>query len=195
VDHIPIPSQTVGPFFHLGCTDRHCVGSLVSSQTRGEHMRLRICVLDGQGVAVPDAMIEIWQANADGKYSHPDDSHISGVDPEFVDPDFKGFGRLPTDESGCCTFETIRPGQGAANGGGKQASHFNISVFARGILNRLATRAYFSGDPELKKDLVLALVPADRQHTLLLQPSPEHRAEWYFEIHLCGANETVFFDI
>jgi protocatechuate 3,4-dioxygenase alpha subunit len=153
-------------------------------------MRLRICVLDGESVAVPDAMIEIWQANAEGKYNHPDDPQNAGVDPHFT-----GFGRLPTDESGCCTFTTIRPGKVAANGGGKQASHFNISVFARGILNRLSTRAYFSGDPELKKDPVLALVPADRQYTLLLQPSPEHPGEWYFEIHLCGQDETVFFEI
>jgi len=190
VDHIPIPSQTVGPFFHLGCTDRHCVGSLVSVETKGELIQLKVCVLDGDGVPVPDAMIEIWQANAEGKYNHPDDPQRAALDSSF-----SGFGRLPTNEDGCCTFETIRPGQVAANDGGKQASYFNISVFARGILKRLATRAYFAGDPALATDPVIALVEKERQNTLLLRKSPDRPGEWYFEIHLCGENETVFFDI
>jgi protocatechuate 3,4-dioxygenase, alpha subunit len=190
VDHAPVPSQTVGPFFHLGCTDIHSVGSLVTDQTKGDRIRLKICVLDGDGAAVPDAMIEIWQADAKGSYSHPDDPQHASADPAF-----KGFGRLPTNETGCCTFETIKPGQVAANEGGRQASHLNISVFARGILKRLATRAYFSGDPGLNNDSVMALVPKDRQNTLLSQSSTERPDEWYFEIRLCGKNETVFFDV
>ncbi len=190
MDHVPVPSQTVGPFFHLGCTDRHCVGSLVGEKTKGERIGLKICVFDGEDMAVPDAMIEIWQADAEGKYSHPDDPQSA-----MADPGFKGFGRMPTNEHGCCSFETIRPGQVAANDGGKQASHFNISVFARGILKRLATRAYFGGDPALNQDPVMALVPQERQKTLLLQSSPEGPGEWYFEIRLCGEKETVFFDV
>jgi protocatechuate 3,4-dioxygenase, alpha subunit len=168
------------------------VGSLVNENTKGERMRLRICVLDGDGdgIAVPDAMIEIWQADADGKHNHPDDPQRAEADPEF-----SGFGRLPTNEHGCCTFETIKPGRVAANDGRKQASHFNISVFARGILKRLATRAYFRGDPALQEDAVMELVPADRQSTLLLQTSTDRPGEWYFEIRLCGENETVFFDV
>jgi protocatechuate 3,4-dioxygenase alpha subunit len=190
VDHIPIPSQTVGPFFHLGCTDRDSVGSLVSVETKGELIQLKVCVLDGDGVPVPDAMIEIWQANAEGKYNHPDDPQRA-----VLDSSFSGFGRLPTNQDGCCIFETIIPGQVAANEGGKQASHFNISVFARGILKRLATRAYFAGDPALATDPVIALVIKERQNTLLLRKKPDRPGEWYLEIHLCGEYETVFFDV
>lgn len=190
MDHVPVPSQTVGPFFHLGCTDRHCVASLVSAATKGERLHLKICVLDGDGVPVPDAMIEIWQANSEGKYNHPDDPQKSAVGPGF-----SGFGRLPTDDKGCCVFETVKPGQVAAHHGGMQASHVNISVFARGVLKRLPTRAYFSGDPALESDPVLALVPKERQETLLLRNSPDQLSKWYFEIRLCGENETVFFDI
>jgi protocatechuate 3,4-dioxygenase, alpha subunit len=190
VPNIPLPSQTVGPFFHLGCTDHHRVESLISAGTKGDRIRLKICVLDGEGLPVPDAMIEIWQADSEGKYAHPDDPQHATADPSF-----KGFGRMATNDQGCCVFETIRPGQVAANNGGKQASHVNISVFARGILKRLATRAYFAGDPALHQDTVLARVPGERQNTLLLQSSPARPAEWYFEIHLCGENETVFFDV
>lgn len=189
-DHVPVPSQTVGPFFHLGCTDKYCVGSLVAEKTKGERIRLKISVLDGDGAAVPDAMIEIWQADAEGKHNHPDDPQSATADPEF-----KGFGRLPTNQDGSCIFETIRPGQVPANDGGRQASHINISVLARGILKRLATRAYFSGDPALNRDPVLALVPGERQKTLLLRSSQDRPGEWYFEIRLCGENETVFFDV
>ena len=190
MDHVPVPSQTVGPFFHLGCTDNHCVPSLVVEKTKGERIRLKICVLDGDAVAVPDAMIEIWQADAEGKYKHPDDPQSA-----TADPDFGGFGRMPTDDQGCCVFETIRPGQVPSNDGDRQASHFNISVFARGILKRLATRAYFFGDPALAQDSAIALVPKERQETLLMRKTTGRPGEWYFEIHLCGENETVFFDI
>lgn len=190
LENVPLPSQTVGPFFHLGCTDQHCVGSLLTDKTKGDRITLKICVLDGEGGAVPDAMIEIWQADAEGKYAHPDDPQSVAADPAF-----KGFGRMATNDHGCCTFETIRPGPVPANDGGKQAGHFNISVFARGILKRLATRAYFAGDPALNHDPVLVTVPVERQNTLLLQNSPAQAAEWYFEVYLCGEKETVFFDV
>ena len=201
---VPIPSQTAGPFFHLGCTDHRSVSSLVTEKTRGRRIRLICRVLDGAGAPVPDAMVEIWQADAEGKYPHPEDSRSKDSD-RF----FHGFGRLATDERGECVFETIKPGQAPANNGRLQASHINVSVFARGILKRLATRIYFAGDQELETDPVLALVPAERRNTLLAQVTPPQAtsarvgdpgahsgaSEWHFDIHLCGERETVFFDV
>lgn len=188
----PTPSQTVGPFFHLGCTDYASVGSLVTPETKGEIIHLVCRVLDGEGQPVPDAMIEIWQANAEGRYAHPEDTQ-----PKALDPNFNGFGRLATDERGSCSFATIKPGRVPGNDGVLQAQHINVSVFARGVLQRLATRAYFAGDPANTEDPVLALVPADRWSTLLAQrdPADNSRGRWLFDIYLCGEQETVFFDV
>jgi protocatechuate 3,4-dioxygenase alpha subunit len=190
MDWTPIPSQTVGPFFHLGCTEHASVGSLVTATTSGQRIRLTCRVLDGEGAPVPDAMIEIWQANAEGRYNHPED-----VQEKVLDPNFSGFGRLAVDENGRCTFATIKPGRVPGNNGAMQAPHINVSVFARGVLKRLATRVYFAGDPANAEDTVLALVPEDRRATLLARPEAAHPNEWQFDIHLCGPNETVFFDV
>lgn len=190
MDLTPTPSQTVGPFFHLGCTDPASVGSLVTAATKGEHIRLTCRVLDGDGAPVPDAMIEIWQANAEGRYNHPEDDQQKAIDPSFI-----GFGRLATDENGRCTFATIKPGRVPGNNGALQAAHINVSVFARGVLKRLPTRIYFAGDPANAEDPVLALAPADRHGTLLAQTEAARPDEWQFDIHLCGDNETVFFDV
>ena len=185
----PTPSQTVGPFFHLGCTGPASVGSLVTDATKGERIRLSCRVLDGDGAPVADAMIEIWQANAEGRYNHPED-----LQHKALDPDFTGFGRLATGDNGRCSFTTIQPGGVRGNGGTLQAPHINVSVFARGVLKRLATRVYFAGNPANADDPVLSLVPAERRATLLAQDSARS-GEWQFDIHLCGDNETVFFDV
>lgn len=154
----------------------------------GERIRITCRVLDGDGVPVNDAMIEIWQANALGKYDHPDDPQQKPIDPSF-----RGFGRLATDEKGGCTFETIKPGRVPANDGSLQAAHINVSVFARGILKRLTTRIYFAGDPAFSGDPILALASSARRHTLLAKEAGT--GEWKFDIHLCGEKETVFFDV
>ena len=189
-DLTPTPSQTVGPFFHLGCTEHASVGSLVTPATKGERIHLICRVFDGDGQPVPDAMIEIWQANAEGSYAHPEDSQ-----PKALDPSFNGFGRLASDEHGVCIFETIKPGRVPGNDGTLQAPHINVSLFARGVLLRLATRAYFAGDPANAEDPVLALVPTDHRSTLLAQADAADKSRWLFDIHLCGENETVFFDV
>lgn len=187
-DIAPTASQTVGPFFHLGCTEPSSVASLVKPETRGERIHLTVRVLDGDDIPVNDSMIEIWQANAEGKYNHPEDSQAKALDPAF-----NGFGRLATDEDGTCTFETILPGRVPANDGTLQTAHINVLIFARGILKRLATRVYFRGDPALADDAVLALAPEARRHTLLAKEAGA--GNWLFEIHLCGDKETVFFDV
>lgn len=188
-DLTPTPSQTVGPFFHLGCTEQASVGSLITPATKGEHIHLICRVFDGEGQPVTDAMIEIWQANAEGRYAHPEDTQQKPLDPNFT-----GFGRLASDQHGSCVFETIVPGRVPGNDGTLQAPHINVSVFARGILKRLATRIYFAGDSTNTGDPILALVAPARRSTLLAQPDAE-KGRWLFDIHLCGKNETVFFDV
>jgi protocatechuate 3,4-dioxygenase, alpha subunit len=190
VDLVPIPSQTVGPFFHLGCTETHSVSCVAGPNAKGERVRLICRVLDGDGYPVNDAMIEIWQANAEGKYYHPDD-----LQDKAIDPDCTGFGRLATDENGTCIFETIRPGRVPGNARKLQAPHLNVSVFARGILKRLPTRIYFAGEAANAEDPILAIVPEERRNTLMARPDPRSRGHWQFDVHLCGENETVFFDV
>lgn len=205
MDLTPTPSQTVGPFFHLGCTENDSVGSLITEATKGERIRLVCRVLDGNGAPIPDAMIEIWQANAEGRYNHPGDIQTEDIQTEdtqkkdtrkkALDPSFNGFGRLASDANGECAFETIKPGRVAGNNGKEQAPHINVTVFARGVLKHLSTRAYFAGDSANAQDAVLALVPQDRRHTLIAEPDAGNPNQWRFEIHLCGEKETVFFDV
>ena len=186
----PMPSQTVGPFYHFGLTENAALGRLASPEARGEHIHLRVRLLDGDGAPVPDGMIELWQADAGGKYDHPDDTQERAPDAAF-----RGFGRLATDAEGYCTFETVRPGRVPDGRGGCQASHISVSVFARGLNARLCTRAYFEGDSALPEDPVLALVPEARRHTLLARPDTAQTGQWDFDIRLQGEQETVFFDI
>jgi protocatechuate 3,4-dioxygenase, alpha subunit len=147
------PSQTVGPFFHHGLADNVALGCLVRPDTKGERVRLRVRVLDGDSVPVNDALVELWQADADGQYVRP-------ADPSSIltAPGFCGFGRLASDADGVCTFETIRPGRITTPEGQLQASHINVCLFARGLLRQLYTRIYFEGDPDLAADVVLARV-------------------------------------
>ena len=184
-----LPSQTIGPFFHYSLTANTALGSLSRPECKGERIRIRFRLVDGDVAPIPDGMIEIWQADAAGKYDHPADTQGQAHDPAFC-----GFGRLSTDATGCCVFETIVPGRVPDGRGGCQASHLNLTVFARGLLSHLLTRVYFEGDPALAEDPVLAVVPEDRRHTLLARRDPEQPGQWNFEIHLQGENETVFFD-
>lgn len=188
---LPTPSQTAGPYFHLGLTAKRSVSCIAGAKAKGQRVRILLRVLDGNNQPVPDAMIEIWQANAEGKYKHPDDPQDKMEDPEFF-----GFGRSETDQKGICIFQTIKPGCVPANDeAALQAPHLNLSIFGRGILNRLATRAYFVGDLANDADPVLALVPSERRYTLFAQPVPEHEGDWVLDLHLSGKDETVFFDV
>jgi protocatechuate 3,4-dioxygenase alpha subunit len=135
-------------------------------------------------------MIEIWQADASGKYDHPEDRQEQAPDPAFC-----GFGRLATDSQGCCTFDTVRPGRAPDGHGHCQAGHLNVTVFARGLLAHLYTRVYFDGDPALAEDPVLAVVPEERRGTLMARRDSAESSQWNLDIHLQGADETVFFDL
>ena len=186
---VPTGAQTVGPFFHLGLVRGENSGRVAGVNARGEKIRLVVRVLDAEGAGVPDAMIELWQADANGKYNHPDDPQ-----PKTPDPDFRGFGRLPSDENGTAVFETVRPGRVPGIDGALQAPHINVHIFSRGVLRHVSTRIYFAADPANSDDAVLRLVPAGRRDTLMARPGPAGPGTWNIDFHLCGERETVFFD-
>ncbi len=190
IDLTPTPAQTAGPYFHLGCTTSHSVSCIAGPNAKGARLRLICRVLDGDGTPVNDAMIEIWQADSEGKFNHPADSRSDSADPAC-----RGFGRLATDKDGVGVFETVRPGIVPWDASRVQAPHFSVSVFARGILKRLATRIYFANDPANAEDPILALVPPERLHTLMAQPDSSNSGEFRFDVRLCGKDETVFFDV
>jgi len=128
----------------------------------GERIEIALTLYDAEGAVVPDGLIEIWQANSHGRYDHPEDRRNLPLDAGF-----EGFGRASTDGRGCARFATVKPGRVPWPAGGLQAAHINVSVFARGVLNRLATRLYFDGDPALAEDPVLKLVEPTRHATLI----------------------------
>jgi protocatechuate 3,4-dioxygenase alpha subunit len=140
-------------------------------------------------VPVPDAIVEIWQANAHGKYNHPDDTQNKPIEPGF-----KGYGRAATDDDGRFCFRTIKPGPVPGPAGTVQAPHLAVSVFMRGLLKRLVTRVYFPGDREQAHDPVLTLVDPQRRATLIAREDPSGNSSLRWDIILQGAQETVFFD-
>jgi protocatechuate 3,4-dioxygenase, alpha subunit len=190
MEMIPIPSQTAGPFFHLGLTVTRAVPCIAEAGAKGERVSLTCRLLDGDGSPVNDAMIEVWHADAGGKYNHPDDTQEESADANWV-----GFGRLGTAEDGSCKFETIKPGSVPGPGNTMQAPHLTLAIFARGMLKQLYTRVYFAGDSANSDDPILALVPPPRRETLLAQPDGAGSGRWQFDIHLQGDRETVFFDV
>jgi protocatechuate 3,4-dioxygenase alpha subunit len=182
-------SQTVGPFFQIGFA-RGCCADLAPAGVSGERIVLEGRVLDGDGVPVPDAILEIWQANAQGKYNHPEDEQNKAREPEF-----KGFGRVATDKSGRFCFTTIKPAPVPGPNGTTQAAHLVVSVFMRGLLKRLVTRIYFPGDTRHADDPVLNLVNAARRATLIAETAPEgSSSNLCWDVILQGNRETVFFD-
>jgi protocatechuate 3,4-dioxygenase, alpha subunit len=187
------PSQTVGPFFHDAML-REAMNVLAGPAATGDRIRIEGTVYDGAGAPVPDAIIELWQANSHGRYQHPSDDR-----PLPLDPDFTGFGRAGTDQNGRFWFETVKPGAAPFDAATMQAPHISVTVFARGLLNHLTTRLYFAGDPANDTDPILQRVPADRRATLLARPTTTAGQTVYrFDIVLQGEGEradgeTVFF--
>jgi protocatechuate 3,4-dioxygenase alpha subunit len=185
----PTPSQTVGPYFRIELTtDEHCVSCVAGPHAKGERVWITFRVLDGDGAPVNDAMLEIWQADSNGKYNHPDDPQ-----PKQPDPGWIGFSRLATGEDGRCVLEAVKPGRVSSDR--LQAPHLAVAVFARGMLKQLYTRVYFAGDAANDEDPILPLVPPDRRDTLMAQPDPAGTGHWLFYVRLQGDQETVFFDV
>ena len=197
-------SQTAGPYVHIGLAPQQAgfdifvnnFGSvLTNAQTKGERIRIEGRVTDGIGTVVKDALIEIWQANAEGKYAHPGDRQPG----KALDPNFRGWGRGCTDfDSGLYSFDTIKPGAVTGRNGRFVAPHINVWVVARGINLGLNTRLYFSDEAESNaKDAVLNIIEWEaRRETLVARREDKGGQVVYrFDIRLQGEGETVFFDI
>jgi len=180
--------QTVGPFLHIGLawlnTDR-----IAPPGVQGERVTIGGRLLDGDGAGVNDGMIEIWQANAQGRYAHPEDKQQKPLDSGF-----RGFGRIPTNAKGGFRFSTIKPGRVPGPGGTLQAPHLVVAVFMRGSLKHLATRIYFPGEAANAADPILTLVPPARRGTLVAKRVAGRKGALEWNVVLQGKNETVFFD-
>jgi protocatechuate 3,4-dioxygenase, alpha subunit len=194
------PSQTIGPFFHRALlregwheVGHELGGDLAACGAAGERVAIEGRVLDGDGAPVSDAMIEVWQANAAGRYDHPEDLQES----KPLDPNFHGFGRVATGPDGRFRLRTIKSGPVPGSDEASQAPHINVSIFARGLLKRLVTRIYFPGEPLNETDLLLSAMPTDRRASLIARVTDADAAErvLHFDIVLQGDNETVFLDV
>lgn len=190
--HLLTSSQTVGPFFAPALLREDARRNVLTRpDTVGERIRIEGRVLDGDGVPVPDALIEIWQANAQGRYNHAADQGAAQLDSSFL-----GFGRSGTAEDGSYWFETVKPGLVPFDSERMQAPHICATVFSRGLLNHLVTRLYFEDEPGNALDPVLQCVPNDRRATLLARREARDTVVVYrFDIVLQGADETAFFNL
>ena len=200
-------SQTAGPYVHIGLAPKAAgfdifennFGSvLVDAATKGERIRIEGRVFDGIGTVLKDVLIEIWQANAEGKYAHPADRQAG----KAADPHFRGWGRSCTDfASGVYSFDTVKPGPVEGRNGRIMAPHINAWIVARGINTGLNTRIYFSDAAEANaKDAVLNLIEWEARRKTLVAERTDRRADngaavYRFDIRLQGEGETVFFDV
>lgn len=181
------PSQTIGPFFAIML--RLGSNELVQADHPGA-IELEGRVLDGAGAPVSDALIEVWQANAAGRYAHPEDDREL-----LLAPGFTGFGRCATDIEGRFGFRTVKPGLVPALDSAWQAPHINVTVFARGLLHRVVTRIYFPDEPDANvADPLLRSIddPTVRQTLVAAAAGP---AAYHFDIRLQGDGETAFLAI
>jgi protocatechuate 3,4-dioxygenase, alpha subunit len=181
----PTPSATVGPYLAIGLT--WADGEFAAEEGTPGSFWIRGQVFDGAGNVVPDAMVETWQADPDGGFPSPEDPRGAASYPGF-----RGYARAQT-VSGEFGVHTLKPGRLPDGEGGLQAPHIDVSVFARGILDRVVTRIYFADEAEANaEDVVLNTVPADRRDTLLATPDGDG---YRFDVYLQGDRETVFFAV
>lgn len=195
------PSQTAGPYVHIGLAPgaagfniykQELGWDIVGPNAKGERVRIEGVVIDGDGDTVKDVMLEVWQANAEGIYAHPEHSGN-------VEPGFRGWGRtIAHFETGEWAFETVKPGAVVDENGAKMAPHINIWIVARGINLGLNTRLYFSDEAEANAtDPIINLIePEERSNTLIAERSDrDGTAVYRFDVRLQGEYETVFLDI
>jgi len=199
------PSQTVGPFFAYGLAPKgrakwdpngtyswkETVGdNLVTPDATGERIHIEGRITDGDGMPINDAMIEIWQADSQGRYASPADTRAR------PNTKFKGFGRSATDKDGVFGFDTIKPGAVPGPNGKMQAPHIVFCIFSRGMLRQIYTRLYFEDEAANSSDQILNLVPADRRKTLVAhKQGGKGQSTYRFDIRVQGKDETVFFEI
>jgi protocatechuate 3,4-dioxygenase alpha subunit len=198
------PSQTAGPYVHIGLIPQQAgfdifatnfTNVLVTPDTTGERIRIEGRIFDGMGAPARDILVELWQANAAGRYNHPADRQDKPLDPTF-----RGWGRTGTDfQTGLFTFETIKPGPVAGRHGHKpMAPHVNLWLAARGINIGLSTRMYFSDETEANaSDPVLNIIEQPVRRETLIARREERGGDfvYVFDIYLQGERETVFFDV
>lgn len=190
------PSQTVGPYFKYGLTPKGDYkwsdafsNDLVTSDVSGERIRIIGQIFDGDGKPINDSMLEIWQADAQGRFANPQDKRA------LPNSDFKGFGRCGTDAAGSYSFATIKPGVVPGPDAKPQAPHILLAVYARGMTQQAMTRIYFEDESANTTDPVLGLVPVDRRSTLLAKREAGDVVTYRFDVYLQGDRETVFFDV
>jgi len=185
----PTPSQTVGPFFHYALLDEDQSKLVVPDHPSA--IRVWGTVRDGAGEVLPDAMLEIWQANAAGRYAHPDDDRKDLA----LEDGFSGFGRCPTDAEGRYEFVTIKPGVVPGPEGQPQAPHILVSIFARGLLKQLVTRIYFPDEEAANATDPLLSSIEDPTLRSTLFANAANNGSLRFDIHLQGEDQTAFFDV
>jgi protocatechuate 3,4-dioxygenase alpha subunit len=200
------PSQTVGPYFAYGLAphsrcdwspdkkvydSKETVGAnLVTPDATGQKIRIEGRITDGDGLPINDAMIEIWQADSQGRYASLADKRAR------TNALFKGFGRSATDADGGYSFDTVKPGAVPGPDGKPQAPHIVVCIYSRGMLRQVYTRLYFSDEAANAGDAILALVPEKRRGTLIAhKESGKGQTVYRFDIRVQGEGETVFFDI
>lgn len=180
------PSQTIGPFFHIGLP--WALGPYVVPEGTPGAFWVRGRVFDGTGAPVPDALVETWQADRDGRFACADDP--GGT---VASHGFRGFGRCPTGQDGSFGFFTVKPGRVPDSREQPQAPHIAISLLARGLLHRVVTRLYFADENRTNlTDVVFGSLPAARRGTLLATAEGDG---YRLDIHLQGEHETIFFSI
>ena len=179
------PSATVGPYLAIGLTWPDGIWAAAEGAEGG--IWIRGSVHDGNGDVVPDAMVETWQADPDGGFPSPEDPRGASSYPGF-----RGYARAQT-LSGEFEIFTLKPGRVPDGEGGLQAPHIDVSVFARGLLDRVVTRIYFADEAEANaEDVVLRSIPEDRRQTLIARRTDDG---YRFDVHLQGDTETVFFAV
>jgi protocatechuate 3,4-dioxygenase alpha subunit len=202
MSEIITPSQTVGPYFAYGLTPKgrcqwdpngqyawkETVGdNLVTPDAVGAKIAIEGCVYDGDGVAINDAMLEIWQADGEGRYASREEARGR------PNAQFKGFGRSATNKDGVFGFSTVKPGPVAGPNGTMQAPHIVVALYSRGMLRQVYTRMYFPDEAANAQDPILALVPTERRDTLIAKKQAD--GVYRFDIRVQGDNETVFFEV
>jgi protocatechuate 3,4-dioxygenase alpha subunit len=180
-------SQTIGPYLHIGLTWL-VTADLTGPGISGDVVTIEGRVFDADGAPVDDMVIEFWQANAHGRYAHPEDTQDKPLEPGW-----RGFGRVMTDESGVFRFKTIKPGRVPGPAGALQAPHLNVTLMARGLLKQLITRMYFPDDAANAHDPVLQRVPEARRDTLIARADAANAGTLTWNVVLNGRDETVFF--
>ncbi|MEZ5843302.1 MAG: protocatechuate 3,4-dioxygenase subunit alpha [Hyphomicrobiaceae bacterium] len=197
-------SQTAGPYVHIGLIPKQAgfdifennfSNVLVTPETKGERITIEGRVIDATGTPIRDVLVEIWQANAAGRYNHPADTQAKPIDPTF-----RGWGRAGSDfRTGVFTFDTIKPGPVPGRAGrGTMAPHVSLWIVSRGINIGLSTRMYFADEADANAaDPVLKLIEQETRRQTLIAPRTlrDGKPVYLFDIHMQGDKETVFFDV